>query len=470
MVGTVAARSLLSATLGVGITLAIGALVDKPVPFAVYAILILAFTVRLILVTTEWWTTRYEIHNVELEYRSGRLNSTSLHIPWSSVRGMHVEAPWLLRLWRRSEVRIMHGAGRASEIHLKALSASKVAELRTSIESGRGEGLESSQETSEFRYAKTSLYCFAHAQWYFIFPLLVAILGLLSRLLQKDLLQTSTYVWERLVAMQTSVIVLSTLGVLCVALTIGYISKSAQMAKFRVRHTSDLIETRQGLISTRTRTIKTSDVTVVEVQRPLVFRMMRRSIVLVSGGSGDGQTPYFLSLDSTRRETSALVRSVFSDYRRTKNLGASSPVGLIMVSMPWIAVAVLSHALFRNAWTLSAVFITGALVVLWAVRIRSRFLLGPQDLIEIQLGLKVHKRLIFRASSILHYESVTSVFGRWTPTNRVRLTIADRGVREISIRGLSGIDLREIHRTLAQLPHVGSYQYARALDTQLDEG
>lgn len=241
MVGTVAVRSLLSATLGVGTTLAIGALVDRPVPFAVYAIVILAFTVRLILVTTEWWSTRYEIHNAELEYRSGRLNSTSLHIPWSSVRGMHVEAPWLLRVWRRSEVRIMHGAGRASEIHLKALSASKVAKLRTSIESGRVEGLESSQGTSEFRYVRTSLYCFAHAQWYFIFPLLVAILGLLSRLLQKDLLQTSTYTWERLVAMQTSVIVLSILGVLCATLTIGYISKSAQMTNFRVRHTSDLI-------------------------------------------------------------------------------------------------------------------------------------------------------------------------------------------------------------------------------------
>lgn len=467
MVAIVGVRALLGGILGTGISLLVSALVGKSVPLVVYVILIVGFVVRLVFAVAEWRTTTYQPLESELVYQSGYVSSSSLQVPWSSVRGVYVETPWLLRLFGRSELRIAHGAGQTNDIHFRALSPSAIAELRTRIESARETGahdVDFFDDTEEFTGAEIWLYAFTHSRWYVVFPLAIAVIGLLSQFLDRDIVQTSLFLWERLTRLPVEmiVIVLAVAGLL--AIVAGFVSRVVEMSNFRVRHTDDLVETRQGLLSTRTRTINSSDVTLLDVQQPVLFRLARRSIVRVSGGSGEGDPQHFLSPHATALEASSAIESVFPNHQQGTLLARSRLFGVLAVGAIWIGVIIVVPSLIGASWSVVAGSALVFVVVLWIVRAPSQFFLTPDGTVEVRRGVLFRRRLLFRASSILHFESVVSPVGRWLPASRVKITIADRGTRDISVRAVPLVELHALVQALAQLNDVGTYRYSRIPD------
>lgn len=464
MVTTVGVRAIIGGILGIGISLLVSALVGKPVPLAIYLVLALGFMVRLTLAVVEWRNTTYRFLESELVYRSGLLSSSTLQVPWSSVRGVSVETPWLLRVFGRSELRIAHGAGQASDVHFKALSPVAVAELRAEIESTREKGsrdVEFFDDTEEFAGAKISLYALTHSQWYVVFPLFLAATGILSQFLDRDIVQTFIYIWGWLSQLPAEMSIILLVGACLLAILGGFISRSIEMANFRVRQTKDLIETRQGLLSTRIRTISTADITLIDAQQPLFFRAVRRVIVRVSGGSGDGDPQNFLSPQATEDEAATAIRSIFGSYRTGALLARSSLLVLLIFGAFWIALVALLNSLIGTFWSAAVAVFLVIVIVRWAIRSPSTVFLSSDGIVEIRRGIASRRQLVFRTSSILHYESVVSPVGGWFPTNRIKITIADRGTRDISVRALRRAEMNGLLQELSRRDDVGTYRYSR---------
>ncbi|WP_447947742.1 PH domain-containing protein [Microbacterium maritypicum] len=472
MVAIVCVRALLGGTLGLAVALLISALVGKAVPLAVYLILIVGFVVRLALAVAEWRTTTYQLLESELVYRSGYVNSSSLQVPWSSVRGVHVETPWLLRLFGRSELRVAHGAGETSDVHFKALSPAAIAELRTRIESTQTVGaldVRFSDDTEDFTRAGIWLYAFTHSRWYVIFPLAIAAIGLLSQFLERDIIQTSFHLWQWLTQLPVEMLIVVLAGMCALATATGVVSRLVEMSNFRIRQTEELIETRQGLLSTRTRTINAADITLLDLHQPLLFRLARRSIVRVSGGSGEGDPPNFVSPHATAQEATSAIRSVFRGHDEGTLLARSRISGLLTIGGLWIGVIILIQSLIGTAWSVAAGATLIAIVAFWIVRAPTRLFLSRDGVVEIRRGVLFRRRFLFRASSILYYESVVSPVGRWLPANKLKITIADRGTRDISVRAVPLAELHVAVQALAGLDQVGTYRYSRIPEVMEDE-
>lgn len=464
MVTTVGVRAIIGGILGVGISLLVSALVAKPVPLAIYLVVALGFMVRLTLAVVEWRNTTYQFLESELVYRSGLASSSTLQVPWSSVRGVSVETPWLLRLFGRSEVRIAHGAGQASDVHFKALSPLAVAELRSKIESTRengARGVEFFDDTEEFTGAKISLYALTHSQWYVVFPLLLAAIGVLSQFLDRDIIQTFTYIWGWLSRLPVEMSMILLAGTCLLAILGGFVSRTIEMANFRVRQTKDLIETRQGLLSTRIRTISTADITLIDAQQPLFFRAVRRVIVRVSGGSGDGDPQNLLSPQATNEGVAAAIRSIFGDYRTGALMARSRFLVLLILGVFWIALITVLHSLIGTFWSAAVAAFLAVVILRWAIRAPSTIFLSSDGIMEIRRGIASRRQLVFRTSSILHYESIVSPVGRWFPTNRIKITIADRGTRDILVRAVRLAEMNGLLQELSRRDDVGAYRYSR---------
>ncbi len=471
MIAIVGVRALLGGIVGTAVSLLISALVGKPVPLVVYLILLVGFVVRLVFAVAEWRSTTYQPLESELTYRSGYVSSSSLQVPWSSVRGVYVETPWLLRLFGRSELRVAHGTGQANDIHFRALAPAAIAELRTHIESSREAGardVDFFDDTEEFTGAEIWLYAFTHSRWYVIFPLAIAAIGLLSQFLERDIIQTSLFLWERLIRLPVAMMVVALAGTCALAIATGVISRMVEMSNFRIRRTAELIETRQGLLSTRTRTIDCADITLLDLQQPVLFRLAHRSIVRVSGGSGEGDPQNFLSPHATAREATSAIQSVFPNHRQGTLIARSRLFGVIAIGAIWIGAIIIVQSLIGAAWSVVAGTALIIVIALWSVRAPSRFFLSPDGVVEIHRGILFRRRLLFRASSILHYESVVSPVGRWLPANTMKVTVADRGTREISMRAVPLRELRALVQALTQLKSVGTYRYSRIPDVTED--
>lgn len=471
MVAIVGVRALLGGILGVGISLLISALLGRPVPLVVFLILIVGFVVRLVFAVAEWRTTTYQLLESELVYRSGYVSSSSLQVPWSSVRGVYVETPWLLRLFGRSELRVAHGAGQTSDVHFKALSPATISELRTHIESTSAAGAQDVKfldDTEDFTSAKIWLYAVTHSRWYVIFPLALAAIALLAQFWERDVVQTSISLWAWLTQLPVEMMIVALAGMCLLALVAGFISRVVEMSNFRVRQTDELIETRQGLLSTRTRTINCADITLLDLQQPVLFRMARRSIVRVSGGSGEGDPQNFLSPHAEAQEAASAIRSIFRNHREGTLLARSSLFGVLAIGTLWIGLIVVVQSLIGATWSVLAGSALIVVIALWIVRAPSQVFLSPDGVVEIHRGILFRRRLLFRASSILYYESAISPVGRWLPANRVKITIADRGTRDISMRAVPLVDLRALVQALTHLKGVGTYRYSRIPDVTED--
>lgn len=467
MVAIVGVRALLGGILGTGISLLISALVGKPVPLVVYVILIVGFVVRLVFAVAEWRTTTYQPLESELVYESGYVSSSSLQVPWSSVRGVYVETPWLLRLFGRSELRITHGAGQTSDVLFRALSPAAIAELRIHVESASGKGAQDVDffdDMEESTGAEIWLYALTHSRWYVVFPLAIAAIGLLSQLSERDIIQTSLFLWERLTLLPVEMIVIVLVGACLLAILAGFVSRVVEMSNFRVRQADDLVETRQGLLSTRIRTIHRSDITLLDLQQPVLFRLVRRSIVRVSGGSGEGDPQHILSPHATALEASSAIESVFPNHRQGTRLARSRLFGVLAVGAIWSAVIILAQSLIGASWSVVTGSALIAVIALWIMRARSQFFLSPDGVVEIRRGVLSRRQLLFRASSILYFESVVSPVGRWLPANKVKITITDRGTRDISMRAVPLVELRALVQAIAQRSDVGTYRYSRIPD------
>lgn len=465
MVAAVGVRAVIGALAGMGLSLLLSALIGKPIPVVVYLVVVLSLAVRLAFVVTEWRTTTYEVRETELIFKTGRVQSSSVHVPWSSVRGVYVEAPWLLRAFGRSELTLAHGAGESSDVHFKALSPTAVSELRNAIDGltkASEQEVEFFDDTSGFKDARTALYSLAHTRWYVVIPVLFALLGILSQFLQSDIIQAAIYVWDSVVSLPTQATVLIFFGIAVLAIFSGFGVRIIEMANFRVWQTDSLVETRQGLASTKVRAINSSDITLVEVQQPFLLRIAQGSSVLVSGGSGQGEPQLVLSPFSSKEDATALTCSVFSEYQKGAVLAESKLIGRILAVVPWVFALAAAQIVIGAVWSLLIFSALTLFVFFWVARTSAQVLLTPSGVVEIRKGLFQRRRFIFRTSSILHYSSVEGPLGRWIPSNKIHLTIAERGTREITVRAVRLRDLRASLSALSTDRTVGTYRFSRA--------
>lgn len=464
MVAAVGVRAVVGALAGTGLSLLVSALVAKPIPLVIYMVLLIGLAVRLAFVVTEWRTTTYEVLETELIFRTGRVQSSEVHVPWSSVRGFYVEAPWLLRIFGRSELRLSLGVGQSSDVHFKALSPTAISELRHVIDvtsDSSSQAIEFFDDTSGFNDTHVTLYSLAHARWYVITPVLIALLGIVSQFLQSDIIQAAIYVWDFITSLPSRTTALIVTGVVALAVLSGFVVRIIEMANFRVRQTDSSIETRQGLASTKVRTINSSDITLVQVQRPILLRLARGGSVLVSGGSGEGDPPLVLSPFASKEDAVASIRSVFPGYQEGAVLAESKLFGRILAATPWIIGLVAAHITLSTCWSLGALAALMLLVFLWLARTSAQVSLTSGGVVEIQQGMFRRRRFVFRTSSILHHSSVEGLLGRWVPSNKIHLSVADRGTRDITVRAIPFRDLEKMLCALSSDRDVGTYHFSR---------
>lgn len=466
LVAVVSVRAVVGGLAGLAISLVVSTVVGTPIPFVIYAIVAVGFAVRLAFAVAEWRTTTYELLDTELIYRTGRLQSSSLHIPWHSVRGIYVESPWLLRLFGRSEVRLSHGAGQSSDVYFASLSAPAVAELRTAIEDasrGQSHAVEIVDDASAFSVKKVGLYSLVHARWYVIIPVVLAALGILAQFLRFDMIETSLFVWHWLLALPADTLAFAVIAMIGFSIAAGCAATSIEMANFRVRRTEGVLESRQGLISTRVNSINTRDITLVETQQPLVYRVVRNVTLLVSGGSGEGDRQFLLSPREASDEARRLMSQLFPELGEGVTLAKSKWIGALTVASLWILTSILAHLWINTTWSLIILLAVLFAILVWTVRSPSRLSISTEGIVEVRRGWIFRRAFVFRASSILHYESVIAPSGHLLPVNRVRLTVADRGTRDISIRSITASDVSATLDALERIGTIGRFRYSRPI-------
>lgn len=311
MVLVVAVRLVAAAVGSLIVALAVQALVGTTASATVFVLVAAIIVVRLALVTVDWRTTTYVLGDDAIEYRIGRMSTSAQRIAYASIHGVRRDVPWLLRLLGRAELTIEHGAGDGLQLRFAALRDDAIDEIVSRVTAANPDVVDDlgtdradavpaddAVPTAPADDAPPLLrYAVARGRYLLAIPLALAGVGIVAQLTGTDYPAAFAIVGDCVRALSTAAQVVLGLGAVFATTVVGAAARFASIAGYRRTLTPATLETRQGLVGSSDRSLAHSDVTIVELRRPLAYRVLGRTMLFVSGGSGRGDPPLDLAPD-----------------------------------------------------------------------------------------------------------------------------------------------------------------------------
>jgi uncharacterized membrane protein YdbT with pleckstrin-like domain len=449
--------------------LALQALVGTPASMTVLLLLAAAAAIRVIAVVARWRSTTYLLGDAGIQLREGRVSTTAQHVPYGSVHAFEIDEPWFLRALGRVALHLRHGSSDSGSVSFDALARVDADRIVARILEARdregaplavvdGEPL-GDPSSSLLRHA------IARAHPWLIAPLGVAALGLLAQARSTDYAGALELVRAACLGLSTTAQVAVAVGTILVASVASVVVRLIATAGFRAERLGRDLVTVRGLLSTRTRSLAVVDVTLAEVRRLPIQRLLGRAMVLVSGGAGRGDRPVEVALDvpwargtelaeqlcvGSRPTGPTVARSRASAFAARASIG-----GLLMAALAawsWSeGLPVVAASLILVAILAFAVLATGQASL--------RFEAGGGRL-DMARGWITRRHWILDARSVLHLEVVHGLATAWLPNSTLHLVIADRGARRFSVRSLPAAEADAAAASLRAHPSFGTYAYA----------
>lgn len=470
IVATAVRLLLVSAGALVG-ALLLQALIGTPASAVVILLVLASAAVRLALVVSQWHASTYAMSHDGLSFRSGRLSTSERFIAYDAVHSVDVEEPWLWKAFGRVVLRLRHGAHGTDAITFDALRRSEADRILARVDradahvssSARSVELDQlvDERTSAVRHAA------ARAHPWLAIPIAMAVLGLLAQLEQRTLFEM---LGLALTAFAGATPLLQALA-LAAGLAVGWCASVLWRLIATANHSAAVspsdVETRAGLLTVTSRALSRRDLSVAEVRQPLLHRAADRAMLFLSTGAGRGEPALQVALDAPLASALHFVARCTAHASRPGPVVAASRRAATvckaaLAAVVTVLVGTAASIAARPVGFALAILVGTIVVAVIASRHAQLSVHSRSGRCDLRRGVLTRRHWIFDAEAVLHVEVVVGMLGDVLPTSRVRIVVADRGARVLSVPGLTSREARAAGATIVGHPRFGRYRHRRA--------